>query len=204
MNYRDQNADLTLVSREGIGFKVYSYMLKANSTVFREMMSDSNIKDSHIPFDAAEHDLTYFLDLIHKIKIPQPDNCQQVTRILSLCDMFDCPFLAERILNRLDHFASIEPWAVFCLASRHENLALAKAALRFMWKDKVHALYNLGNITSNAAGQPSLPYLIGYLQAKTTLTKVQDLWYTPAYNHGNNDTLHSAWENLSKNFQPRS
>ncbi|WVQ98315.1 hypothetical protein IAU59_005438 [Kwoniella sp. CBS 9459] len=202
LSYNSTDADVTLLSREGIHFKVHSYLLKANSTVFREMMSDKNMHDSLIPFDASEHDLTFFLDLMSNARPPAPDNWQQVVRIMSLADLFDCPLVLERLIHRLDPLAELHPWEVFCLASRHNQLILAKLAIQSMCKDEAHAKCDAETISLDEANRPTLSYLLGLFAAKSFAGQEMKA-NAKYYGSSKSPTSPVWWELAAKAFKPR-
>ncbi|WVF69531.1 hypothetical protein IAT40_004309 [Kwoniella sp. CBS 6097] len=196
--YSTEEADVTLVSKEGVQFKVFSYYLKANSAIFRDMLTDGAFQDSNIPLDVVQTDLHYFLDLMHQAEPRSPHNWQQASSIVALCDKFDCPIVLERILHRLEGLAESQPWDIFCLASQYNQLPLAKVAIRSMWRDKVYATAEVDTIPIKYAAQVALPYLLALFGAKKS-TKIPDMYYN---NASYNDTLAINWEAIAKAFKP--
>ncbi|WWD07393.1 hypothetical protein V865_005491 [Kwoniella europaea PYCC6329] len=63
--YNSDDADITLISSDGIEFKVHSYMLKAHSLVLRTILGDPTFKPSPMTIDASAEELTCFLHLMH-------------------------------------------------------------------------------------------------------------------------------------------
>ncbi|WWC59731.1 uncharacterized protein I303_102293 [Kwoniella dejecticola CBS 10117] len=182
--YLSSNADLTLKSSDADEFKVCSYMLKAHSKVFRDMLSDSTlVSNGHsIDIDATSPDLSMFLDYMHKSRVDPPADWAQAQAILQLCDKFECDIVSERVRRRLREGVRTSPWEAFALASQYDDVEIAQWALRALGNDHTRKDLTASNIGARDASMMTLLYLLGYLR----------LAYQPRTN----------WNYLGKQFKP--
>ncbi|OCF43269.1 hypothetical protein I317_02837 [Kwoniella heveanensis CBS 569] len=85
--YQSEHADITLVSSDGLPFKVHSYHLKSSSPVFRAMLdigdsasslSSSSVSSSEVELLDEEIEnsavLRIFLDIVHGVSLQEPDS----------------------------------------------------------------------------------------------------------------------------------
>ncbi|WVF69511.1 hypothetical protein IAT40_004288 [Kwoniella sp. CBS 6097] len=211
-DYCAEDADLTLVSEDNTLFKVHSYMLKANSLLFRDMLCDKSIHSSLIPIAATDFTLTTFLNLMYLppalptstgTPIVSINSWPQAKAVIELCDKYDCPFLIERICIRLRYLAPEAPWEIFRLASQYDQVQLAETALEHLHRDEKRRSYSSANIPMDEAKGIALPYLFALLDqlnanplASTSTGTVDYTRYSPAY-------IELVWKGLARAFKPR-
>ncbi|WVQ98332.1 hypothetical protein IAU59_005455 [Kwoniella sp. CBS 9459] len=193
-DYDAEDADITLVSDEGTMFKVHSYMLKANSALFRDMLSDK---------PDAPPTLHTSTSRSNNNSINSMESWSQAKAVLLLCDKYDCPFLVERVCIRLRYLAAEAPWEIFVLASQYDQVQLAETALEHLHTDEKRRSYNSGNIPMREAQRIALPYLFGLLDqlnanplASAATGTVDYARYSPAY-------VQQVWKGLARAFKPR-
>ncbi|OCF73503.1 hypothetical protein I204_05344 [Kwoniella mangroviensis CBS 8886] len=165
--FDDPDADITLLSSDGHEIKVHSYLLRSESTVFRHMFNDKNFFDDHSPllFEAEVSDIRSLIYLMDA-KDPNLGSLEQSSRLLELCDKYGLYMVEERIRKRIANLVPQKPWEGFVLASRLNDVTLAKSALRSMATQSNTQSFNLSLalIKKEVAIQPTVPYLIGLLR----------------------------------------
>ncbi|WWC86646.1 uncharacterized protein L201_001523 [Kwoniella dendrophila CBS 6074] len=193
--YNACDADLVLASAGNIEFKVHSYMLKANSSVFRDILCDSAFISSSKPIDVdvSSKNLTYFLDAMYKYPTPTIDTWENAKVVLELCDKYDCEFISVRIRNTLKQVVSQDPWGAFCFASHHDDLKMARRALKGLYNDEERCINTSETISVKDASMPTMPHLLGYfsLDRSNQIYNEQKNRYEP------------NWFDIGHQFQPR-
>ncbi|WVQ98314.1 hypothetical protein IAU59_005437 [Kwoniella sp. CBS 9459] len=210
--YDDENADVILVSKNGIHFKVFSWILKAYSIEFHRLLALEEgasrdrvqVRESFKPVQfevhASEDVLTYTLDLMYKSSPLPPKDPFHAAAVLELCSEYNCPFLIERVLYRLEDMATKYPWRVFCIASQHDRVSLARIAIASLWKDDVRRKFTLSTIPARQAVKPSVLYLLGLLEQISEHGSLPDNYYaTPGLHHECAD----HWASIARAFEPR-
>ncbi|EIW67981.1 hypothetical protein TREMEDRAFT_63865 [Tremella mesenterica DSM 1558] len=164
--YSEKSADVELVTSDDAHFRVHSYMLKAHSTLFRDMLDLSTPLDPNEPIslEITQEDLTDFLDIMydHSPSLTSWSKCQT---LLSNLDKYGSDKLIERVLVRSTPMASKHPWEIFAFASRHDNVALAREALRHFGNVTSLTHMEIGGITRAMGEQVDPIYLLGLAQA---------------------------------------
>ncbi|OCF53985.1 hypothetical protein L486_08519 [Kwoniella mangroviensis CBS 10435] len=192
--YDEDGADITLISSEAEEFKVHAYMLKANSTIFRDMLGDPAFRPSgSIDIEASSEDLTYFLNFMYKCHAEAPQTWDQAKRILDLCDKFDCEIVSKRIRCRLKRVVRGDPWEAFALASHHHDIKMAEWASRGLGFDEKRKNITSDTISLADASKVSLPYLLGFLH----LSHSSVSW------NETTRTYEKNWNSLGKKFTLR-
>ncbi|KAK1926186.1 hypothetical protein DB88DRAFT_521304 [Papiliotrema laurentii] len=138
MTYVDPAADFSLVSVEGRVFKVDSYILKAHSTFFHDLLNDGSHSGEPIHIPASSRIFKAWLDLAHLRDRPPSMVCGMREPLLKLCDDLGSRGVSERALFHMHSKIEKDPWAIFALASQKNNA-----------------------ITPALAGTVTLPYLLG-------------------------------------------
>ncbi|WVF69533.1 hypothetical protein IAT40_004311 [Kwoniella sp. CBS 6097] len=201
-SYNNEDADATLISKDGTHFKVFSWILKAYSLEFRRMYDEQTSENASEPFEihASVEVLTYTLDLMYKSSPPTPKDPFQNAAVLELCAEYNCQFLIERVLYRLEDMAHQYPWRVFCIASQHNRISLAKIAIGCLWKDTARRQWTLSSIPAKEAIKPSVPFLLGLLEQISKHTALSEAYYNdPKLHHKCVD----LWANIARAFKPR-
>ncbi|WWC86650.1 uncharacterized protein L201_001527 [Kwoniella dendrophila CBS 6074] len=135
--YDSADADMTLVSSDGVEFKVHSYILKAHNSVFRDIIGDPNMNAATpIPIDAKSSELELFLDYMVKYSPPLVETWTQAQQLFSLADKYGCEVVQDRLNYRLCHLVNQAPWTFFCFASEHKLLHLGRKALNCMGSNR--------------------------------------------------------------------
>ncbi|WWD22414.1 hypothetical protein CI109_106905 [Kwoniella shandongensis] len=167
--YNDEKADITLVSDDGVQFKVHSYYLKAmspRSSVFRDMLHITSTS-SNIEIDRPAKVLLLFLDYVCKDEPPVLLNeIADYEPIINLARRFACNRVIERIklVALCLLYEKAFAFRVFCIASRLDDVRLAKCAVR-QFCHISHSFVRPDKISVDAAKKCSLPYLLGLYRA---------------------------------------
>ncbi|WVF66199.1 hypothetical protein IAT40_000939 [Kwoniella sp. CBS 6097] len=163
--YSDPNADVVLVSIEGKHFRVHSYVLKANSSWFRDQLQHHHHREINV--DVPSKLLKKLLDGMHMLSLPAEFVWAWRHRFFEACDKYHLEFVVERALLSLLDVIDKDPWAVFCVASKRQCYGLAKAALRAMaFEHKGHGEKPMiDRLTPELAAQVAMPYLLGLFHA---------------------------------------
>lgn len=101
--------------------------------MFRDMLSLEANKESNTPFislDASTAVVKLFLDMMHHTQIKWPSDWELSRSAICLCESFGCDHMLVRTIGKLADTNLVEPWEVFCIASKYDNLHLAKAAIK--------------------------------------------------------------------------
>ncbi|KAL1407124.1 hypothetical protein Q8F55_006538 [Vanrija albida] len=131
--YIDPAADVVLRSTDGREFRVWSYFLRANSTVLRETLAGAH--DDVIQLDAHRKIVKMWLDLMNiRDDVNVHGNLVFVVHkaLLKFCDDLGSKAVAERALSALIMVVHKDPWGLFLLASQRNHVPLAKTALQHL------------------------------------------------------------------------
>ncbi|EIW67980.1 hypothetical protein TREMEDRAFT_63864 [Tremella mesenterica DSM 1558] len=159
--YADKTADILLKSNDEKLFRVHSYILKAHSTVFRDMISlpSTNDKKDPITLDMTSVQLEIFLDFMHETDPTLASKWADCMTLIEHLKQYGCESLVERVVVRLGTVADQAPWEVFALASQHDNLGLALTALRHFGMDHRTSALNMSNVSKAMASSVTSMYM---------------------------------------------
>ena len=134
--------------------------------------ADKDSDANEIPIEARGADLELCLDFITKRDVPKTTTWGQYDRLLKLFDFLGSDIVVERIVSRLYDVVGEAPWAVFCFASRIDDVKLAKAALAVMQQDPAFSPRSptLVAFPLAQASGCSLPYFLGLVRATVQTT----------------------------------
>ncbi|WWD08742.1 hypothetical protein V865_006855 [Kwoniella europaea PYCC6329] len=132
--YSDRGADFTLFSSDSVAFKVHKYYLQAHSTVFRDMISNCDLKENHNLLEFTdpqiEHSttLTIFLNLVYNRQLNlSRDSLGPFRNLIGFAKKYDCrmvlPTLKSLARQFLDQY--ISPHYVFIIAAELDDIDLA-------------------------------------------------------------------------------
>ncbi|WVF69522.1 hypothetical protein IAT40_004299 [Kwoniella sp. CBS 6097] len=200
--YGDDEADVTLVSSDGMKSKVHSYMLKAHSGFFRDMMTDATFAATPCDTDASSKHLQYFLDLIHLPDCSGPKNWDQVENVLKLCDKYDCWTVNVILDKQLSTFFEVCAWDIFCYASRRDDLELAKRAISNICHDLENAGIDISAIEGEERERVAPRYLVSLFHA---INVAQQRLHRKAgrIECVDEKELKPFWDNVANGFRPR-
>ncbi|OCF73504.1 hypothetical protein I204_05345 [Kwoniella mangroviensis CBS 8886] len=176
--YTDKDADINLISRDKVHFKVHFYLLKTHSSVFRDMLSETTFKLTPIPIDVHSSDLLLFLDFMHESDPEMSNNWPQCKRLTDLCLLYDC---------------NVE---IFCMASQFDDVSLAKKALKSMKSDEEHRALTVETFPLKEACKPSLAHLLGLI------VQLKQQQGTRQYSTYDDYVYVANWEHIGKAFKP--
>ncbi|WWD00859.1 hypothetical protein V866_007797 [Kwoniella sp. B9012] len=194
--YNASDAEILFMSIDNIQLKVHSYMLRANSAVFRDLLGDTSSKPAFQPIriDAASTDFTCFLDFMYQSHPTLPSSWTQAEVVSELCDRYKCDIIKERMMLALRSFSPKRPWEAFCFASHHDDIILARHALQSLGLDMKRKNATSTEITLEDASKATLPYLLGYFDLCNMLEPPL------IYRSG---LLEKDWNTLGRWFTPR-
>ncbi|WVQ98326.1 hypothetical protein IAU59_005449 [Kwoniella sp. CBS 9459] len=200
--YASDEADVTLVSTDGVKFKVHSYMLKAHSGFFRDMMTDPGFSPTPCDMDATSIDLKFFLDLIHRPDCPGLKDWNQAESVLKMCDKYDCWTTSRLLRDKIILLLKVNPWKIFCYASQCDDLQLAREALKNMSHDPDHSKLDVSSIPANEAAKVAPAYLVSVL---SEINDEQFALYqeTGVMESADSDEVEDFWKRVAKYFSPR-
>lgn len=76
----------------------------------------------------------HFADLFRPANAPlrgRPNSVKRLLHLLDLLDQFECGAgLQERALTHFEPYFPVDPWSVFCVAGKYDDLVLARKAIR--------------------------------------------------------------------------
>ncbi|RSH82319.1 hypothetical protein EHS25_006029 [Saitozyma podzolica] len=196
--YNDPTADVVLESTDKVLFRVHSYLLKASSTVFRDMF-DLNasplILPTPIPFESSSSDLTLFLDFMTQAIAGRRSDWTHLKRVALLSEKFDCAIILDRITSRLHRLVQSAPWEIFVFAAQRDELPLAKEALGAMNHDKRRHRMSLETVSADWFREVPLGYTLGLMAALGAF----------AVNHKRNMSpgmTENGWKVIGTEFKP--
>ncbi|OCF43418.1 hypothetical protein I317_02718 [Kwoniella heveanensis CBS 569] len=150
--YNDPDAELTLISSDGVAFRTHKYHLQSCSNVFRGMISDLSAADkdsSTITFTDSQIEcasvLRLFLDVIHGNPPPMVHNILPAFRdCVSFCQKYEC----KPTVHILSHLATqfllgseIDPHYIYRIAALLDDVHLATAVIRekgsYFWSSEL-------------------------------------------------------------------
>jgi hypothetical protein len=148
--------------------------------------------------------LKLYLDLIHLKSVPARQVYAARDTIFAFCAKYESPGIAERAVVALHQYVDKDAWGVFAIASQHNNVALAKAALKAMVDD--HDAVKVTALTPTQVVGVALPYLLGIyhaaLQVDSVHPKVDD--GTNGHGHGHDHGFNhgQGWKAIADKFHP--
>ncbi|WVF68193.1 hypothetical protein IAT40_002958 [Kwoniella sp. CBS 6097] len=146
--YQSEHADITLISSDGLPFKVHSYHLKSASSVFRAMLeiadSDSSSPEVTLTDEAIEHSivLRIFLDIVHGISLRKPEHCwkeREYECVVAFLKKYEATSALEVVRLSLISWASHGDFMhleIFILGTMLSDVELCKAAITSPGKQK--------------------------------------------------------------------
>lgn len=158
------------------------------SAHFRSMLS-TNALDP-IPIDAPTKLLKLILDLMHMKPAPSAAIWAYRTPILKLCDDLQLKGVAERVLFSMHENVDKDAWAVFCIASQRNSLALARSALRAMEDSPAGKAQQVDKLSPEAVKDVAIPYLLGVFAAALKAAE------------GADKGVQVGWKEVSDKFVP--
>ncbi|WWD07395.1 hypothetical protein V865_005493 [Kwoniella europaea PYCC6329] len=86
--YNASDAEVVFISIDNLEYRVHSYMLKANSAVFRDLFGELSSKSAFQPIrlDATSADLSCFLNFMYQSHPTLPSSWTQAEVVSELCD----------------------------------------------------------------------------------------------------------------------
>ncbi|KAK8850574.1 hypothetical protein IAR55_004493 [Kwoniella newhampshirensis] len=141
--YQSEDADVILVSSDGLKFKVHSYHLKAASTVFSSML-DIGIPDQSNLLEFTDNEIEHsrivvlFLNLVygkelHFKKETRHYNHEQCYRLVSFLLKYDAT-TPLRMLRYATHLwlarEALSPFCAFRIGAKMDDVDLCAQALR--------------------------------------------------------------------------
>ncbi|WWC99378.1 hypothetical protein V866_006279 [Kwoniella sp. B9012] len=134
-----------------------------------------------IPLNYGEESIAFFLEQLYDPEPESPKTWVVAKHALNLCREYRSGIIEELIRGQLDSVVDQAPWEIFCLASRHDDMRLAKKALRAMDNDQQFRTISLDNLRLEEAAKPSLSYLLGLLKVMNPSNHdwpriAQDFW----------------------------
>jgi hypothetical protein len=147
------------------------------SSVFADMLGDISQADQNdtppIDVDTPYAVLGLFLDLMHNRDSPT-STYRHRDELLRLCDKFDCVVVRDRVILTLYDNVHRAPWQMFAIASNHDIIGLAKAAIReFGQLEEKGEKLDFGKITLAMAKQISTEYFLGLGRAMEKLDRAR-------------------------------
>ncbi|WWD09104.1 hypothetical protein V865_007224 [Kwoniella europaea PYCC6329] len=144
-------------------WKYKSYMLQSVSNILNT--ATVSYKGYQItPLNYGEEVIAFFLEQLYNAEPEPPKTWAVAKHALNLCRDYRSGIIEELIRGQLDSVVDQAPWEIFCLASLHDDMRLAKKSLRVMHKDRQFRIMSLNNLRLEEAAKPSLSYLLGLLK----------------------------------------
>ncbi|WVW78169.1 hypothetical protein I302_100120 [Kwoniella bestiolae CBS 10118] len=161
---KSSDVDIAVLTSDKAEINIPSYMLQANSAVFRDLLGDPSFSSAPkpIPIDAFSADLKCFLNFMYQAHVPLPKSWTQAEIFLDLCEKYECEIIKERLMQALRSFSPKKPWEAFYFASHHDDILLARHALQCLGSDKKRKNAISSDISLEEASKVTLPYLLGY------------------------------------------
>ncbi|ORX34681.1 hypothetical protein BD324DRAFT_634474 [Kockovaella imperatae] len=173
-DYNEADADIVLKANDDVLFRVHSFVLKASSSFFHDLLRSPNIhvgpepEDSiPVPIDATSQTLKVFLDLMRNIPEPKTLSPFEVLKAIpGMMDGFGCHSIQYRLIHRLKAYTHTHPWDVFVIAARFGDMPLARKSVESM-DVSLGGLYSFGltKVTDEMAKSVPLPYLMALVRA---------------------------------------
>ncbi|WWC92330.1 uncharacterized protein L201_007284 [Kwoniella dendrophila CBS 6074] len=137
--YQEDDADVTIISSDQIRFKVHSYVLKAASVKFREMLTSEIINQELVlsdPLLERSSTLSWFLDVCHSKELPAPKSNNKYIPYITLIQLatkYECKLVIQQI-SLLSHKwceeQLFEPASVFMIGCALDAPDLTACAIR--------------------------------------------------------------------------
>ncbi|WWC72601.1 uncharacterized protein I206_106563 [Kwoniella pini CBS 10737] len=144
--YNDPEADITLITSDGVYFKVHSFVLKASSIVFRNMLAVGNEDNTEVnltdPDFENSNTVSTFLDACCGKAIPEPidlyksddtDEIEAYSDLIKFARKYESNLVLSQLsslLYKWQYSKLISPFGIFVIAYNMESPDLAAMAIR--------------------------------------------------------------------------
>lgn len=126
--YKHEDGDVTLSTSDGLKFRVHSFLLKTNSSVFRDMLDLARPSDEAILVSEDSETLASLLDFIYPSdapSLPKPATLKAADVLVEVADKYNMP----RVIASLRSIALGEE------KYRTSPIDLYALACKWKWKD---------------------------------------------------------------------
>ncbi|WWC72600.1 uncharacterized protein I206_106562 [Kwoniella pini CBS 10737] len=217
-DYQDPEADVTLVASDGYQFKVSSYVLKAASTVFRDMfiIGDNASREVSLTDKTFEgsRTLAMFLAVCHgKPIFPPTDKLQGYDSLVSFARKYDAPMVTQQLTTAVYqwyHDHAYSPFDIFKLGCSLDQPRMVAFAIRnsgnYVWvcdeNASAEALANFKDPVKTVENVPSIPLLNLYTWNFKSFKAIPDeyKWALSRAQHGPGGTFKTDLGEIADGF----